>query len=476
MPVILFLMNRNISRQFAAWVRMLLIISCTPFTGNAQTLNLYDAVNKTIINYPLLQQRLAEVAAGRAHVNTVKDYRLPSLILQEQFDMGTVNTEEGAYFSLGIVPSSPGGSATSPPNYTPNPVNIAISSLQWEFYNFGYYNAQNKQAKAQLGVYGANLGGDKYLLTENIISLYLDWLKKYRLLQIQNENTERAKVILTAIRATVLSGLKPGVDSSTASAAYADARIAYLQALDDYNYDKISLASYTGVNANNIMPDTAFVNTALLQSPAIAQPTDSVPLGHPLLNTFEKQYEEQLADNNAIAKKYLPHLALNGAAWARNSGISYSGAYPDGITDEVPYSKYNYIFGATFTYNLFDLKHRRDELVEGKYEAEAKQSAFQTQQISLNRMMQQANATYATTLEKLKEIPVQLYSARQAYGQQVALYRSGLNTLIDVTNAQYVLLQAETSYVNMQNELLQLLYIRAGLNGQLENFLVNFKR
>ena len=81
-------------------------------------------------------------------------------------------------------------------------------------------------------------------------------------------------------------------------------------------------------------------------------------------------------------------------------------------------------------------------------------------------MMRQANSTYKTTLEKLKEIPVQLYSARQAYVQQTALYRAGLNTLIDVTNAQYVLLQAETNYVIMQDELLQVLYVRAGLGGQ----------
>ena len=91
-------------------------------------------------------------------------------------------------------------------------------------------------------------------------------------------------------------------------------------------------------------------------------------------------------------------------------------------------------------------------------------------------MMQQANAAYATTIEKIKVIPVQLYSARQAYEQQLALYRSGLNTLLEVTNAQFTLLQAETNYVITQDELLQLLYIRAGLSGQLDFFLQNFKR
>ncbi len=355
-------MNKNNCLRSIAW--SICIVCCTSIGANAQILNLYDAVNKAAINYPAIQQRQAEVAAGKAHVTTVKNNRLPALILQDQFDVGTANTEQGAYFSMGLVPSTPGGSPTAPANYNPNPVNLAISSLQWEFYNFGYYKAQAKQAGAQLAVNEANLGSDKYMLTENIISLYLDWLKKYRILQIQEENMGRARIILTAIRATVLSGLKPGVDSSTASAAYSDARLAYLHALDDYNYDRISIASYTGVTANNLMPDTTFISAAILQSPTAMEPADSVPAAHPLLNVYEKQYEQQLADNNTISKKYLPRVSLNGTTWVRNSGISHTGAYPEDVFDGVPYSKYNYLVGAVLTYNLFDLNHRQRRSIE----------------------------------------------------------------------------------------------------------------
>ena len=469
-------MNQLICGRMAVRIGLLLILWCIALNGNAQTLNLYDAVNKAVANYPLLQQRQAEVNAGRAHIKTVNGNRLPSLMLQDQLDAGTSNALQGTYLSLGMVPSTPGGSATAAPNYNPNPVNVAISSLQWEFFNFGYYNAQRRQAGAQLAVNEANLSSDKYLLTESMISVYLDWLKKYRLLQIQEENMQRAQVILTSIRATVLSGLKPGVDSSTASAVYADARMAYLQALDDYNYDRITLQSYTGINAGEIVPDTSFIGVAMPQLLVLGQPKTTVATGHPLLNVYEKQYEEQLAGNDAIARRYLPRAGVIGAAWERSSGVSYAGAYPDNITDGLPYSKFNYLLGVTLTYNLFDLRHRHDEVVEGRYQAQAKQSALQNQQVALDKMMQQANASYATTVEKLKELPVQLYSARQAYGQQMALYKAGLNTLIEVTNAQYVLLQAESSYVLTQDALLQLLYIRAGLSGQLDDFLQNFKR
>ena len=470
------LMNKNIFRYPGFLPVVIVLVCCMPCTGMGQTISLYEAVNNAIENYPQLRQRQAEVEAGKAHIKTINGYRLPSLMLQDQLNMGTNNALQGPYFSLGVVPSTSGGNSASPVHTTPTTGNIAISFLQWEFYNFGYYRAQQRNAKAQLAVSEANMAGDKYMLTENIISLYLDWLKKYRLLQIQNENMQRAQVVLTAIRANVLSGLKPGVDSTTARAVYSDARIAYLQAENEYNYDKIALSSYTGITATNISPDTSLISPAMLRGPFATQPLDSVPLTQPLLNVYQKQYEQQLADNNTTAKKYLPRLAVDGATWVRNSGISYAGEYPSSLSDGFPYSKYNYLFGLTLSYNIFDLKHRHDQLAEGRYIAESKQSALHTEQLALNRMMQQANLAYTTSLEKLKEIPIQLQSAQQAYGQQMALYRSGLNTLIDVTNAQYALLQAETNYVITQDELLQLLYMRTGLSGQLDIFLQNFKR
>jgi hypothetical protein len=146
---------------------------CISACAHAQTLNMYDAVNKTITNYPLLQQRTVEVASSRAHIISVNDNRLPSLLLQDQLTGGTNNAVTGSCFPLGIIPSASGG------------INAADNGTV----------------------------SDKYTLTEIIISLYLDWLQKYRLLCIEYKNVLRAETILNAIRPTVNSELKPGVDS-----------------------------------------------------------------------------------------------------------------------------------------------------------------------------------------------------------------------------------------------------------------------
>ncbi|MDR3679091.1 MAG: TolC family protein [Flavipsychrobacter sp.] len=451
-----------------------LVLFATIPNANSQPLNLYDAVNKTLANYPLILQRESEVASSRAHITTINGNRLPALRLIGEATAGTSNSLPGSYFPLGVIPST-SGSIRASNNGSLSSGTIAISYLDWQFYTFGYYNAQQKEAKAQLAASKAGLESDKYLLSQSVITLYLDWLKKYQLMKVEMQNVERTRTILNAIKATVNSGLKPGVDSATASAEYARARIAYLQALGDYKYDQAYLHSYTGTDTTGIAPDTSIFTGAFLDKIKLFEPADSVAGTHPLLDLYEKQYEQQAATGNAIAHRYLPRVAFEGAGWQRGSSISSTDMYAPDALNATANTRYNYLLGLSLSYNLFDIKHRHDELKENSYRTDAAAHALQNQQLELNRLLQQAGIGYNTTMLKLQELPVRLRSATQAYGQQVALYRAGLNTLTDVTTALYVLNQSETDLVLAQDDMLQLLYLRAGLSGQLDTFLQNFK-
>jgi outer membrane protein, adhesin transport system len=444
-----------------------------PSVSPAQQLSLYSAVQTSLDHYPLIRERRAQVAQQQAHVHTVNGYKLPSLLLHDELVAGTDNSLPGSYLSLGIVPSASGGVAPKENTHTAAG-NIAVSLLQWQFYNFGYYRAREEEAKAQLASGQAYLNSDRYALAGAIVSLYLDWLKKYRLLQVQLENVTRNATILTAIRATVNSGLKPGVDSATASAQYADARLSYLQALDDYTADKIALSAYTGQDTTALTPDTSIALDKLADAINEYESPDSVATTHPLLNVFQREYQQQLATQKADSKQFLPKVGLIGAAWTRNSGISPQNVYTP-LADGMPNYRYNYLAGITVGYNIFDLRHQKDVQAEDRYEAERKLHALETEQLTLTRDLQQANASYAIAVQKLATMPAQLRSATDAYTQQQALYRAGLTTLIEVTNALYVLDRTETEYVLAQDAALQLLSMKAALNNHLFDFLEHFK-
>jgi outer membrane protein TolC len=449
-------------------------IAFTSVYAKAQTLSMYEAVNKTIANYPLLQERSQEVAASRSHIMSVNDNRLPSLLLSDQLTTGTSNNLEGSYFPLGMIPSTDGG-INAENNPTAATGNLGASYLQWDFYNFGYINAQRKEAKSELAVSQSKLNRDTYLLTENVISLYLDWVKKYRLMLIEKENVHRAETILNAIRAITQGGMKPGVDSATAIAAYGDAQIAYLQASYNYDDDKITLAAYTDISRPGMTPDTGIIEKVLGSDLFRLPLADSVSINHPLLDVYREQYEQQRVTNDVISKKYLPKFSLYAAGWMRGTSITSNGVYEDDAASGLPYSRYNYLFGLTLSYNVFDLKRRHDLLSEGEYVAKASESAMQTQKLELTKTLHKADTAFSDAIRKLRILPVQLSSAQQAFIQQSAMYSAGLNTLIDVTNAQYVLRQSETNYVLAQDQLLQLLYIKAGLNNELDAFLQNLK-
>lgn len=448
------------------------LILLLPIYSLAQTHNLYDIVNAGLHNYPLLKVRQAELNAAKAHVTTVKGNHLPSLKVHDQLTLGTGNGIAGSYFPLGMVPSTSG-------TVTQNDMsaiggNIAISLLEWEFYNFGYNKAQTQNAKAAYNTQQAALNSDTYLLTQRIVSLYLDFLKKYKLMNIEFENEQRANVVFQSIRANVSSGLKPGVDSNTAKAETIRAHINYLKAKDEYVNDEIELYGLTGLDTASLKPDTTLFNVAFNAALLKFAFTDSIAQEHPMLDLYQKELQQSITEQDVLKKKYAPKLSILSAAWMRGNSLTDAGSRGD-ITDGLAYSRYNYLTGLTFTYNLFDIKHRHDQVVEGRYKTQAADQMLQEEKIALDDLLQKADQTYASTTEILDNMPAQLNAAQQAYAQQLALYRSGLNTLVDVTNALYELRQAEADYVYAQDQMIQVLYIRAGLNNRLDDFLKLFK-
>lgn len=439
---------------------------------HAQSLTLNDAVKKALDYYPSIQQRKAELNVAGAHIKTVNAHKLPSLLLSDQVDAGTSNSVIGPYFTMGIIPST-SGSISGVEKTDLASVNVAIASMQLGIYQFGYYNAEKKEAEAAFATSDARLRREEYLLAGNVVSLYLDWLKKYRLMLVQEQNLSRANTILTAIRANVRSGLKPGVDSSTALAGSSRARIAYLQALTAYENDRADIAGYTGMDTNAIKPDTAIFSRQRLDEVLQIAPAVTVPATQPLLDVYQREYEQQIASNSTTAKRYMPKLSLQGAAWARGSSIEYTGAYTS-LDNGLSYQRYNYLFGLAATYNITDLRHRHNQLEEGRYLTEAKRASMQAEQTNLNALLLKSNNAYSNTVAQLSELPVLLRSATDAYNQQLTLYRAGLSTLVDVTNALFELQKAETDYVLAQSDLLQIQYLRASLSGQQDSFLQHF--
>jgi len=440
----------NLHMIAGKWCWWLLCIF--PFTSlfaqsAADSFSLHRAIALTLEHYPALKAKQAQVKAGQASLTDIKHNWYPAVKLHEQLDAGTDNSIYGSYFTMGMIPSTSGGIRAENNNALMSG-NIAMAAMTWEVYNFGAYGSEQKEAAQALKVQQTDLSNTANQLTVAVIENYLEFLRLQALRKIAADNIQRNTEVLRAVTATVLHGLKPGVDSAIAAAELSKARLNLLDIKNKYNQVRIQLSTFTGLDTAEIQPDTVN-NERLLSLLGVAAP-DSIG-SHPMLEYYNAVYRQQRASEQVIRKSRLPKVNLMAAGWMRGSSGSFNDVYDKNLWSGLGYSRYNYLLGLGITYNLTDLKRTHEKVAVQQYRSEVAQQQLETTRTTLNGLLQQAQSDIQTSKDKLLELPLQLAAARAAARQKMALYKGGLTNIIEVTTALFVLNRAETDLVQTRD-------------------------
>ena len=412
----------------------------------ANPLALNKAINLALQNYPSILARQAQVRSGQASIVETKDHRLPSLNLYEQVDAGTSNNLGAAYFSGGIVPSLSGVSARPENLGNVSSGNIGVAYLQWQLTNFGGFRAEVQEAYSRLKVDTMDLKKEQFYIASIVLQSYLDLIRNYELSQVQWENLQRADTIRQAIRNYVLSGLRPGVDSSLAEAAYSKAKLDYMDIANQFSQSKVQLALLTALDTVAIVPDLSN-DPLLFLSMSQSYFPDSAALAHPFLAYFHSIYENGQAQEQMIRKAYLPKLYLLGAGWMKGSSINTDGSFNSDLSSGLGYTRSNYLAGVGVTYDLFNLRREKDRLNVQRFQTESALHNYEEQKQSLDNANLRALVDLNTAISKFNEIPVQLGAAMDAYRQRLTQYNAGLANIIELTDAYYVLNRAQTDLI-----------------------------
>jgi outer membrane protein TolC len=479
--MIVYKLKKNTEWRCPGIFLMVFIFAGSPMRAQVSrsggVLSINDAVTLALRNYPSIRAREAQVRSGMAAVTETKDRRLPSLNLFEQVDAGTSNNLGAAYFSGGIVPSVSGVSARPENTGTVSSGNIGVAYLQWQASNFGGYKAGIQEAYSRLKVDTMDLDRERFYIASMVLQSYLDLIRNYELSLIQWENLRRADTIRVAIRNYVISGLRPGVDSSLAEAEYSKARLNYMDVDNAFRQSKVQLSMLTALDTVAISPDPGNDSLLLasLNSLNAADHKDTVRVCHPFLSYFHSIYENSQAREQLIRKSYLPRLYVLAAGWMKGSGIQPDGTIDKDLGSGLGYSRYNYLFGLGITYDLFDLRRQKDRLNVQRYQTEVALHNYEQQEQTLNNASLQASVNLNTAIEKFNEIPVQLNAARDAYNQRLTQYNAGLSNIIDVTNALYVLNRAQTDVVNTKDGVWRAIVQQAYARGDIYQLLSTLK-
>lgn len=434
-------------------------------------LSLKEMVQSSASNNPSLRIKQAQIAVGTANVEDAKHAWIPSVRVADQITVGSDNGLSGPYFSLGFVPSISGG--RRPVNKSDLAAgNLAALVAEWEVYNFGSYAARQKDAEAGLQINQADLEREKYTVQWLVVQQYFDLMLYRQMMAVQQRNMQRAAEMKTIIAALVGSGLKPGADTSLATAELSKLRLDYLDTERAYALSRNQLAFFTAKDLATIEPDTnlaALLPKMLLLASAPEMNTNN----HPELAYTQALYAKDLTQGEALRKSTMPKIMLMGAGMLRGSSISPDDHYDDNILTGLGYTRSNYILGAAISYNLTDpLKVKYKRNIQ-QAQTEVTRQNLELQQAMLNNNLLRTDIQLKTTMARLQEIPYQLRASSDAYQQKLALYNSGLSNIADLTSALYLLNRAELDKVLAQNAAWRAVIDKLSTSAQLPLFLSN---
>jgi outer membrane protein TolC len=451
---------------------MLCFLSCISQQTFAQPVNLQQILEEGKQNYPFLKAKQAGIKEAESREKSARTDYLPSFILQDQYTFATGNSVNGAFLPNEGSALSPSGGIRTENIYRGAFGSFTTAMVDWKVFNFGKVNANVKAARAEISRTQADYENELFQHQVKIADAYLLLLINQKLVEAQRQNLDRALVFKQVTDAAVESGMRPGVDSSLASAEFARARLLLLESRRAEKVQRLRLSELSGHLEDSIQVDTMRFYSQL---PVGLNPENTF-LKNPSLLLAQTQIDASYARSQAVKKSYLPSVSLTAAGWGRGSGVSNTdNAYRTDFSSGVSYQVYNYLFGISTRWNLTGILKVRNDYKAEQFQVERFKEILNTQKIQVDRQSREAQMQLELSLEQAKLTPVQLGAAQSAFNQAEARYESGLADLFTLAQSVTTLNRAEADRFITYGNVWRALLMKAAASGDLSLFLNQIK-
>jgi outer membrane protein TolC len=419
-----------------------------------------QAVQYAVENYPAIQASMARLSAQEAGVDLARTAYLPRIDTTFQLNRATRNNVAGLLLPGAPVPpvSGPVSDVTSLSSIWGGAGALVMT---WEALDFGLRRATVDVARAQ--VTRARAGAELTKLEIGIATAdaFLRLATAQETVRAARANVARQEVFANAVSVRVKNQLRPGADDSRAQAELALARIQLIQAEQAEQIARANLAQWLGVNSAEVQINGERVLTAA--------PTPSSSAGaaaHPLAETQMAAVESSRALQNALRHSFAPRLNLQTAYSIRGSGALANGA-TRGLALDTP----NWAAGIAATFPLFDWFSIRERSRLEAHNERAEQATYDRVVRELSARSEQARAEMNGARRVAENTPIQLSSARTLEQQARARYDAGLADILEVADAQRLLLQAEVGDAVARLGVWRALLTDAAARGELTDLL-----
>jgi len=424
-------------------MKMLLEVAiCTALTtdlvaAQGASLTLGQAVQQSVEKYPAVRSSLQQVSAAAAGINLARTAYLPRADFLGQVNRATHNNVFGLLLPQSVIPSISGPAQGT--NSLSSIWGSAVGTLvSWEPVDFGLRKANVETAKAARDRAAAEVNVTKLQIATAAADAFLTIAAAQQTVVAARAGVERARVLNEVIETLAKNELRPGADASRSRAELAFAQTEQIQAEQAVAVARAALAQLLGTKPESISIEPG----PLLQPPPAPQIPDVAATHHPLAIAREANVTEVKAREKALDRLYYPRLYLQGAAYARGTGIQPDGR-TGGAASGLGPNIQDWGLGATIAFPAFDwFSIRAKKEIEAHNERSAVATYAQTLQ-DLSGQIEKAKAVLEGAHRVAQNTPIELEAARTTEKQATARYRAGLGNITEVAEAQRLLTQAE---------------------------------
>jgi outer membrane protein len=428
-------------------------------------LTLQSAVDRAVANYPTVRIALQRLLAAKESVGLTRTQYLPQANVLWQTNRSTYNNIPGLLMPQGVIPVLSG---TVLANTSGTSVWGSAGGLlmNWEPTRFGYRKAEVAAAQA-----GSNAAGDRLALTKLDVSsaaasAYLTVATLHEQVKSAQADLSRRETFAKTIHVLVDSQLRPGADASEADAEVAASRTRLIQAQTQEKVSLAALAELLVLPSSQITlnSDSLLVADASTDVPAFAAAS------HPLALEQSHLLDQTKSVEQVWSKAYAPRFSLEGAVSGRGSGVKPDGTLLGGVNGLAP-DRENWAIGIQATFAPFDYFSIREQKRIAASNEQAQKLNYQNTVEALNTQVEQTRIEFDGARQIAQNTPVELASARMAELQARARYQAGLANIVEVTQAQSLLQQAESDDAAARIAVWQALLNVCAAQGDLTPFL-----
>lgn len=424
------------------WLGIILICQTV---GSAQSsvklpespLTLDQAVDFALANYPAVRASTERALASKEGVSLSRTSYLPRTDLLWQSNRATRNNIFGLYFPQTVVPpiSGPVLSSTSDRGVWGSMAGVLLS---WEPFDFGYRGANVDVAKAAQGRANSELSLTKLDVAGAVGDAFLRLAAAQQQVKAAEADVDRRQVLTTSVHALVKEELRPGADASRADAELAAAKIQLIRAQQLERESEATFAELLGISGSKV----AINADSLLTTSPTTYASQASLANHPAAQVANANLFETKARERVLSKSYYPRFNLQGSFSGRGSGANTDGTFGTG-TDGLDLMRHNWAVGLTATFSVLDFPslHFKKQIEQSNELAQ--QAEYDKTLQTLTAQAERAKAAYDSAVLISQNTPVELEAARLGETQATARYQAALTPIVEVAEAQRLLLQAQ---------------------------------